>query len=363
MNAVIISLNYHPGHFSHLIANYKLFEDSGFTSYLYVNETFNSMDEKNEFRKINNPEELKTKVKKIDVAVFWFPSLKNIIEIIRLKFFYKAQVFYVYHEPFDSLKNYYNANFSLKKIAKICFVNLVNIPVVFLSHKIVLPSKSALAMYEEKYTLLNKNYALIPLLFDDEAPAKIEVSTKKYISYIGTIAADHAFDRFVDFVYDALKNNWFPETSFLIAVSSKLSERDQKILGPYLQSDRLVIRDGKRMTNAEINQHYQDSLVVWNAYHRSMQSGVLPKAYMFGAPVIVLARNANEFIENYKTGVLINDNKNTVEIKTAILEILSKKEFYFENCRKKFAENFYYKNKIDDYLSLLDNKPKILRNL
>ena len=44
MNALIVSLNFNPGHFSHLIANYKLLEDVGYKPYLYVNEAFNKMD-------------------------------------------------------------------------------------------------------------------------------------------------------------------------------------------------------------------------------------------------------------------------------------------------------------------------------
>ena len=86
-----------------------------------------------------------------------------------------------------------------------------------------------------------------------------------------------------------------------------------------------------------------------------MQSGILPKAYMFGAAVIVLSRNANEFIDNHQTGVLINDNKDVNEIRKAVKEIIEQKDLYFENCRSKFLECFCYKNKISQFLSLLDS--------
>lgn len=356
MNAVIVSLNFNPGHFSHLIANYNLFKDCGLTPYLYVNKSFNQMDEKNEFRKINYPSELST-LKTIGAAVFWFPSLKNILEIIRLRIFFKSKIIYIYHEPFDSIKSYYNSGFRFKKIVKICLINLVNIPVILLSHRIVLPSSSSFSLYQNKYTFLNKNYSLIPLLFGDEADPISEEIPKKFISYIGTVAADHAFDRFVDFVELAIKNDWFPDLKFLVATSSKIPIREKDILEPYLQSGKVVISEGHPMTNEEINHYYRDSLVVWNAYNRSMQSGVLPKAYMFGAAVIVLCRNTNEFVDNHRTGVLIIDNKNTIEIKKAVEEILDQKALFFQNCRNKFFEKFYYKNKMGDYLSLLDNKP------
>ena len=40
---------------------------------------------------------------------------------------------------------------------------------------------------------------MLPLLFDDEAGALPEMDDKTCFSYIGTIAADHAFDQFVRF--------------------------------------------------------------------------------------------------------------------------------------------------------------------
>lgn len=353
-SAMVVSLNFHPGHFSHLVANYKLFEDLGFTSYLYVNKTFNQMDEMNEFKKLNTPKDL-AKLKNINVAVFWFPSLKNIVEIIRLRLLFKTQILYVYHEPFDSIKNYYNSGFRFKKILKICLINLVNIPVLFLSHKIILPSASSLALYEKKYTKLNRNYANISLLFDDEANLS-DLPAKKYISYIGTVAADHAFDRYVEFVAAAVKNSWLSEMTFLIATSSAIPDAQKEILNPLMHTGRVVISAGRSMKNSEINLYYKESQVVWNAYNRSMQSGVLPKAFMFGSAVLTLQCNVNEFLDNYSTCVLISDNRNIDEIKMAVEEILSKKEFYFQNCRNKFFEKFYYKNQTGEFMSLLNNR-------
>ena len=353
MNALIVSLNFHPGHFSHLVANYKLFEDAGLVSHLYVNKLFNKMDENKEYRKLNSSSEF-DKLKDIGVAVFWFPSLKNILEIIRLKLLFKAKIIYVYHEPFDSIKNYYNSGFRFKKILKICLINLVNMPVLFFSNKVILPSQSSLALYEKKYTWLNNNYAHMPLLFDDEAQLTI-VPTKQYFSYIGTVAADHAFDRFIEFVEAAVKNSWLSGTKFLIATSSSIPTAQEMLLRPLMSSGRIEICSGHPMTNSEINNFYKNSQIVWNAYNRSMQSGVLPKAFMYGAAVIVLRRNANEFIDNEITGILIEDNSNLDEIRKAAEVIISKKNDYFINCRNKFLEKFYYKNKIKDYLFVLNS--------
>ncbi len=212
MNALIVSLKFNPGHFSHLVANYKLFEKLGFTSYLYVNKLFNKMDEKNEFKKLNSACEIKkitqiNKLEKIDYAMFWFPSLQNLVEMIRLKFFYKAKIGYVYHEPFDSIKNYYDSGFRFKKIVKICLIHLLNITVLLLSNHVILPSQNSFDLYKKKYTFLNSNFILIDLIFDDEANGMVNPQIKKYISYIGTITANHAFNRFVDFVHITTSKN------------------------------------------------------------------------------------------------------------------------------------------------------------
>lgn len=356
MNILITSLNFNPGHFSHLVANYKLFEEGGFESYLYINKTFNQMDEANEFKKINDSSSLK-KLKDIKAAVFWFPSTKNILEILRLKIFYKSKIIFVHHEPFDSIKKYYDSGFRFKKILKIILVNCVNIPVILLADAVILPSRSSFALYEKKDAYLNRNYVSIPLLFDDEAKLD-RAPTKKYISYIGTVAADHAFDRYVVFVEAAIKNTWFPEMTFLIATASIIPKEQREILEPLMDSGRIVISEGHPMKNSEINSFFRESQVVWNAYNRSMQSGVLPKAFMFGAAVLMLRRNANEFLDNDITGVLINDNKNLLEIKKAIEDIISDKENYFKNCRKKFLNTFYYKNKIEKYSTLISENKK-----
>ncbi len=351
-NALIVSLKFNPGHFSHLIANYKLFEDCGMHPRLYIHPQFLRMDPNHEFEHITTPEGLR-KMSPIDVAVFWFPSIRNIFEIIRLRLFYKSSVIYIYHEPFDSILNYYRSGFRFRKILKICLINLVNIPVIILSTGIVLPSMKALSLYRRKYTLLNRKYSMIPLLFDDEASALLRNEDKKCFSYIGTIAADHAFDRFVRFADDAVQRNLFPGLIFVIATRNEIPAGEQAILEPHITAGRVVVCAGHPMTNEEINGFYRQSLIVWNAYNRSMQSGVLPKAYMFGASVIVLAGHSNEFFVNHKTGVAVSDNSNLAEIGEAVLEIQRNSDFFIQNSRKRFLETFYYKNRTADFMSLL----------
>jgi hypothetical protein len=352
MNAIIVSLKFNPGHFSHLTANYRLFEEIGYKPYLYINRSFKDMDEKDIYDKIYSLKDLAGTP--IDAAVFWFPSLKNIWTIFKLRFFLKARVIYVYHEPFDSIRNYHQSGFGYLKIVKIGLINLVNIIILLFSNRIILPSDKSLFLYEKKYRWINNNYAMIPLLFEDEGKDSIKIEDKKYISYIGTVAADHAFDKFVNFAVSAMEHDWFPEHQFLIATSSLIPQKEKDKIAPFVANKKIHIQEGFPMTNSTINGFFASSAVVWNAYNRSMQSGVLPKSFMFGTPVLVLKRNANEFMENKITGLLIEDNTNSNEIKGAVDSILSRNEMFLVNCRAKFKNTFHYKSKIDLFKKLLE---------
>ncbi|MBR7784651.1 hypothetical protein, partial [Undibacterium luofuense] len=105
----------------------------------------------------------------------------------------------------------------------------------------------------------------------------------------------------------------------------------------------LKIVSGKPLSNDEINSYFSQSIVVWNAYRRSMQSGVLPKAFMFGTPVLISSNNRSEFFENNKTGIEISLTYQKSEIYEAIYRIQSDFQKFSNLAREKFLSNFYYK--------------------
>jgi glycosyltransferase involved in cell wall biosynthesis len=94
-----------------------------------------------------------------------------------------------------------------------------------------------------------------------------------------------------------------------------------------------VVRAGRALTNAEINKYYAKSTVVWNAYKRSMQSGVLAKAYMFGTPVVVSILNKSEYFLDRENGVLVSGKYDFTEIQDAIGDIILRFEEYSSQCR------------------------------
>lgn len=108
------------------------------------------------------------------------------------------------------------------------------------------------------------------------------------------------------------------------------------------------------MSNDEINEYYASTYVVWNAYARTTQSGVLAKAFMFGTPAIVLRKNSNEFMRDGIEVVAIEDNTDNSQIVRAIQQIRNNFEIYSRNCRMQFQRLFFYKQYNSQFSSIIE---------
>jgi hypothetical protein len=340
--AVVASRKFNPGHYSHVVATYKLLNDRGLLAFMLLHPSFRKMHLDDEEGILTNASELR-RVGRVDLLVVAFPSLRALADIIFMRCRYRTRVVYIFHEPFESIKSYWNAGFRMRKTIRICLIGIINYWIVLLSNKVILPSERAESVFRMKYSHTQKDYAVVPLLFDDEAKANDFGRTRSYIAYIGTIAEDHAFDEFLKFVKDAIGNNIFPDNQYLIATGSSLSPSARAYISPLVTSGKLVLKEGSPLSNEEINDCYASSLVVWNAYKRSMQSGVLAKSYMFGTPLLVTSSNKSEFFVDRRNGVLISDKYDIGEIEDAIANIIEHFEEYSRICRRQFLDVFYYK--------------------
>jgi len=352
LKAVVISRNFHPGHYSFLAANYRLFTENNVDTCMLHHALFNGMSVVPPEKVANSFSDLR-KFGKPDLAVFWFPSLKNLSDMVRLRLLYGTKIAYVLHEPVESVQSYRKAGFGRARTAIIMLKQMVNYITVLLSHKVILPSAKANATFERNYLHLRKPHLLLPLLFDDEAGHLLAKADRRFISYIGTIAEDHAFDEFVQFALLAMEGHWFPGLTFLIATRSHLPLACQEALESHIQAGSMVVQQGRPMDNDSINQFYNGSIVIWNAYRRSMQSGVLPKAFMFGTPLVVSDGNANEFYENDHHGKCISKAYDMAEIREAISAIVAGFEDYSANCRSTFLTTFYYRTQDSTFLRFL----------
>ena len=293
---LIAALNFRVQQLPHLLANYNLCKELGMRPILLINKR--SVD----FVKGLDVEyitELKSDIS-YHYAIFWFPAVKNIFLFYKLKIKNKTKLLYVFHEPFESFKTYLNSGNTFKWTLFFYIKYLVNLFIILWPNKIILPSQKAIFNYKKSIAVfLNKNYVYMPLLYDDF----YKVTDKKkriYISYIGNVCKDHAFDEYVNFIWWYYKNNLGKgDYKFLIA-TRKVLPKDERII-ILKDSGFLDVKEGSFMTDNEINYYYSHSLVVWNAYNRSTQSGVLANAFMNATPAIIMRRTHGGHIGNCST--------------------------------------------------------------
>lgn len=146
---------------------------------------------------------------------------------------------------------------------------------------------------------------------------------------------------------------------FLIATKSSLPVDENERLKVLVDSGRLHIIEGKPLTDEEINTYYSKSLVIWNAYARTTQSGVLAKAFMFGTPAVVLRKNVSEFVIPGNNVETIDNNGSYKEIITAIKKIEGNKEHYVRSARRAFLDFFYYKRYNENIKKIIETNKRI----
>ncbi len=343
MKAIIISLNFHPGHVSHMVASYKQCQDLGYKTIFYVNPIFyNYLPKGSTICKAGLD-----KRPKVDLAIFLFPSQKNLPIIWHMKR-EGTKVVYIFHEPLEPMSKYRKVGFSYKYLTKLWIINRISALTVKWSDVILLPSEKAVNYYEKNPLYKNRNYHYLPLMYDDERQEIHLKMQRKYFSYIGTVAADHSFHEYLNFVEWAILNKKLMSLNFMISTKS-----DFEIPKALKFSNRVVIHKKRPLSDDEINESYATSYVVWNAYARTTQSGVLSKSFMFGTPALVLTKNRNEFAHDGIEIKTIEDNQNFLEIESAINDILSKFDEYSLNCRRRFLSSFYYKNVNDKFAQII----------
>ena len=338
MRAYIVSLNFNPGHVSHLMASYKQCQEIGYDAWLYIDRKFI------DFVPQNSQYIVYGESKPVDcgLAIFVFPSQRNLKEILWLKAKRCQKIVYIFHEPLDKYSTYRAAGFSRKKMLKLRIINMVNALTVRWSDVILLPSRKAVDYYKMNRLYRNDNYHYLPLLYDDEWDDTLESVERKYFSYIGHVAEDHSFQEYMDFVSQAISSGDLSGIKFLIATRSKVAH--DASIAKLLNTGRLELTEGAPMTDGQINHYYASSVAIWNAYTRTTQSGVLAKAFMFGTPAIVMKKNLSEFVEDGKDVVAINDNTSYEEIRQAVEYMKHDFQSFSAACRKRFLNTFYYRN-------------------
>ena len=334
--ALIVSLNFRAAHISHLVASYRQMQELGYEVYCFIHpDAIEYMPDGVKYvTDIDN-------IGKVDVSIFWFPSLKNISSMLQLRFRHGSKIIYVFHEPIEKFGSYLASGNSRWWTLKFFMKYYVGLSFLALSDIVLLPSNKAVALYSNGLSrYANRKYFYLPLMYADERTDEHVHMQRKYISYIGGISNDHAFNEFVEFIYKSYRTQRFNGVKYLIA--SWRSVPENKMIDEMLSAGILDVYAGRPMSNEEINTHYASSLVVWNAYNRSTQSGVLAKSFMFGTPGLVMKKNLSEFVQDGREVIAIDNNRNFDQIASAIDKVLNAFPRYSENARNNYERNYDY---------------------
>lgn len=354
MKAILISKRFNPGHISHIEANANLLESNGYDVRFGIHEDFLSFpDCSMKGRESGFFSGLI--LQKNDLFIVWFPSVSVVFNLLLVRLFTRATTVYVYHEPYTSFSSYRLAGFSWLKTLRVTAISIVSRIICALSDKIILPSAHAFDAIPKAKEEPHR-YAKINLMFADETGPQTQGLAREFVSYIGTIAEDHAFEDFVRLIQACTAEQALLPLKFLIATRSQVPERHRAVIDQCVSSGRLVLQAGSPMTNGQINRFYAQSLVVWNAYRRSMQSGVLPKAYMFGTPVLVSSSNQSEYFRDGVHGVLISDRCTMQEFQQAIARLQTEWPVMSQNCRNYYLNNFDYRALSSTFMNFVLDK-------
>jgi len=347
---VLVSKRFNPGHSAHLLASYKLFTEIGMKVVFDINSSFYS------FSKFYSPKDgfsffQLLRLNDSDIYFVWFPSVKALLYSIFLKIFSGTRILYVFHEPIDDFSEFSDAGFGFVELVKMKLVNYISLGLCICSSKVLLPSKKAMDTFS-RIGNVSKSY-YFPLLFSDESCGLPDVS-RDYFSYIGTIAPDHAFDKYIDFILFVLGSDNDSKLKFLIATKSHIPQHLLAKLAPFLPSGRLTIYQGAPLSDNLINTLFSRSFLVWNAYCRSTQSGVMAKSYMFGTPILINKLCQNEFFIDGLNGLALDIDYSNQDIFDSLNNIMENFDYISSHCRESYLEKFDYTSRLISIKNVLN---------
>ena len=348
--AVLVSLRFTPAIVQHLVAYAKALRELGFTVEVVLDRAYSEFSELAEMT-CASTEEQDLERASFSHAIFFNVAFENAALANRLKR-RGARIIYIYHEPWEASFAFLRTDgFGIR--IKAAIAHRVSRPLLKIADLVLVGSKYGLNAYRRADARYNPRASCLPLIYDDEAgrPTREMVQQKLCFSYLGNIGRVHGFDQFIRTMRESLLRN--SNMRFMIASRFPLPEfvlRDDVIRR---NLDKIEVMCGRTLTNEEINGCYRRSFGVWNVYRRSMQSGVLPKAFMHGTPVV--ASRVGSFPEYVRDGFngRFASGDDPGGVLSVLDEIRERSDEYADNCRQSFLDIFHYKSKLEELRQLL----------
>lgn len=339
LSVCIASLRFSPAHISHMVAYGKALGALGYEVEYVLDPRYMRFAEF-----AGNPSAIASTKPNWDSgsgyahAIFYSPAPANHLCAARLRAT-GCKVWYVYHEPAEPLRTYLRTE-SPWNVVKLLLAHHLSTKMLERADEVVLSSERAVETYQQRDIRHNPKYCRIPLLLDDES-APFVGEERRYFSYIGNITKAHGFDDFIRFIRFARAKEL--NIRFLIASRRPLPSELAHDAAIACSPERVMLQCGRPLSNDEINRRYAQSICVWNVYRRSTQSGVLAKATMMGAPVLVSgAGSFREFVSDGCEGRLLRSSA-PADVFDGYEEIASHLDEYVKHARERFQSTFYWK--------------------
>jgi glycosyltransferase involved in cell wall biosynthesis len=263
------------------------------------------------------------------LVVSWHPM--NFLVLRLFKSLYPEAPTCVWlHEPFKDEKRIYGAKAIVIYLVEWCQTLSLRYMDVVIVH-----SRRALRLFEKRYPRFRGDKRLIPLPFeDDKTPA---ASHRPYISFLGRADRAKGIELFFALVEGFTQNG--PNGEFQIVTSSDIAPFLAKLSAEARKRLRVVSRP--KITDGDLRQAAGASLAVLALYKETMQSGVIPVAWMKGTPVIGTdIEGITEWVRDRETGVIVSANPSREEIAQAVEFIQSHLPEMTQRCRAEYVDRF-----------------------
>lgn len=340
---LVCSLHFGAGHTAHLNTYNELITECGYESALYLDKQY--MDLFQNFKgKVFFTEE---EAKEFQPNVVWIYNV-GLEDIRVIKTFKKfgSKIVYVLHEPYMGFRDLLNeGNLILRK----GIADFVNFWICSHVDHIILCSNFAIKQAKKYMPKILEKSIQFPLLFQGNM---IQDCERKYFSCIGAFSHPHGSDLFLNFVKESEYKN---EICFQIATRTNIEKLlGDSILQKMIHDGRLIVQQGRSLTEEEMNQAYRRSICTWNGYRHCMQSGVLANSFMQGTPVIATHLGSfDEYVQDGMNGAFIEDFSYD-SIFRAYQKIEKNIQVVEKNCRNFFLDTFYYKNQETKFKKIVE---------
>jgi glycosyltransferase involved in cell wall biosynthesis len=277
------------------------------------------------------------------LLVSWHPLNFFLVRVFKA-LYPGAQVISWIHEPYKEDKRVYGT-----KAVFIFLIELFQDLSLRVTDVAVMHSRRGLRLFNIRYPWFKGKTYVIPLQYRDGGPS---LSTHRpYVSFLGRADQAKGIELFFELVSEA--GRYKPDWKYQIVTSSNIRPYLQKL--PADVRTQLHVVNRTQLSDEEILAGATNSLAVAAFYKETMQSGIIPIAFMKGAPVIGTdIEGITEWVRDRETGVIISRHSSVEEIKEAITYIHEHFEEMSAACRASYLKTFDDRLWSKQYAWLLD---------